>query len=154
MIIIDGNNLIHQISEYKKIFKENPSAIQSALIEKVKSGYKTKEKIIFVFDGFGELDYKNIIFAGAISADEVIRKIIEEKYQKETLTIVSSDYGITNLAKMCSCNVVNSKDFIKRIDNKGSLKNKNINQLLREDKTEKPGGMSKKDFNEFKKYFT
>lgn len=153
MIIFDGNNLLHKHPQFKKGFKENPSGAQLLLIDKIRSHHNSKEKIIIVFDGFSEIKSSNVIFAGAKSADDVIRSMIEQYYSKEQITIVSSDYGITNLAKVCSCSVIKSEDYWKESESKKSSGNENINQNLRTD-DEKPGGMSKKDFDEFKKYFT
>jgi len=67
--------------------------------------------------------------------------------------VVSSDYGITNLAKMCGCEVKKSEDFWKELNSPSSSKNKSINQLLYKN-GEKPDRITKKELDEFKKYFT
>ena len=151
-IIIDGNNLIHQIPELKKRFQENKKTVVLSLIKTVKSKIK-KVKLIFVFDGYGD-NSNNIIFSGNSTADEVIRKIIEDNYEKKILTVISSDRGITNLARICGCEVKTSDDFWKELNPASGTKNKNINQLLYLEEKEKPDRISKKELDEFKKYFT
>jgi predicted RNA-binding protein with PIN domain len=151
-IIIDSNNLIHKISEFRKLFLENPESAQLTLIESVKSKVNRNYKLIFVFDGFGNIKKNYVYYSGKISADEVIRKYIEDNYNKKTITIVTSDAEIQRLAKVCGCEVKKSEDFWKRL-NPSPTKDKNINQLLYKD-GEKPDRISKKELEEFKKYFT
>ncbi len=151
-IIIDCNNLIHKIPVYKRIFKEQKDAVALSLIESVKSKFN-HYKIIFVFDGFSDIQINNVIFSGKIAADEIIRKYIEENYHKEPVSIVSSDTGITNLAKICGCEVQSSEDFCKELKPASKKKNKNINQLFYPD-GEKPERITKKELNEFRKYFS
>ena len=151
-IIVDSNNLIHKISEIKKLFLESPESAQLTLVESVKSKVNKNYKLIFVFDGFGNIRKNNVYYSGKISADEVIRKYIEDNYDKKTLTVVSSDAEIQRLAKVCGCEVKKSEDFWREL-NPSPTKNKNINQLLYKD-GEKPDRISKKELEEFKKYFT
>jgi len=152
-IIIDGNNLIHKMPNLKGRLTENPEAAQLSLTETVKSKIKKGEKVIFVFDGFSStIKSKNIIFSGSKTADDIIRKYIEDNYQKNVIKVVSSDMEILRLAKICGCEVIKSEDYIKEIRNTVS-KGKNINHLLIND-SEKPDGMSKKDFEFFKNNFT
>lgn len=151
-IIIDSNNLIHKISEYKRLFSESTESAQQTLIESVKSKVNKNFKLVFVFDGFGNIRKNNVYYSGKLSADEVIRKYIEDNYDKRTLTVVSSDAEIQRLAKVCGCEVKKSEDFWKEL-NQSPTKDKNINQLLFKD-GEKPDRISKKELEEFKKYFT
>lgn len=151
-IIIDSNNLIHKISEIKKLFLESSESAQLTLMESVKSKVNKNYKLIFVFDGFGNIKKNYVYYSGKISADEVIRKYIEDNYNKRTLTVVSSDSEIQRLAKVCGCEVKKSEDFWKEL-NPSPTKDKNINQLLYKD-GEKPDRISKKELEEFKKYFT
>jgi predicted RNA-binding protein with PIN domain len=151
-IIIDSNNLIHKVSEFKKLFNENPESAQLSLIESVKSKINKNYKLIFVFDGFGNIKRNNVFYSGKITADEVIRKYIEDNYRKHTLMVVSSDAEIQRLAKICGCEIKKSEDFWKEL-NTFRTKGKNINQLLYKE-GEKPDRISKKELEEFKKYFT
>lgn len=151
-IVIDSNNLIHKVSELKRLFSENAESAQLTLVESVKSKVNKNYKLIFVFDGFGNIKRSNVEYSGKKTADEVIRKYIEDNYSKKTLAIVTSDAEIQRLAKICGCEVKKSEDFWKEL-NTSLAKNKNINQLLYKD-GEKPDRISKKELEEFKKYFT
>jgi len=152
ILIIDGNNLIHKIPKYRKLFKLNPESVQLSLLESIRLKLGTDEKLILFFDGFGNIKSKEIRFSGSLTADELIKKYIEENYTKQKITVVSSDTGITGLAKVCCCKIIKSEDFLKEI--KSSEKEKrNINQLFLYDK-EKPEKINKTEFEEFRKYFT
>jgi predicted RNA-binding protein with PIN domain len=151
-IVIDSNNLIHKIPEFKKLFSENSESAQLTLIESVKSKVNKNYKLVFVFDGFGNIKRNYVHYSGMISADEVIRKYIEDNYSKKTLEIVSSDAEIQRLAKVCGCEIKKSEDFWKEL-HPSTTKGKNINQLLYKE-GEKPDRISKKELEEFKKYFT
>jgi len=151
-IVIDCNNLIHKIPAYKKKFREQKDAVALSLIESVKSKFN-HNKIIFVFDGFSDIQINNVIFSGKITADEIIRKYIEENYYREPVSIVSSDTGITNLAKICGCEVKSSEEFWKELKPSPKKKDKNINQLFYPD-GEKPDRITKKELDEFKKHFS
>lgn len=155
-IIIDGNNLLHKIPSFKKSFNANPDNVRRTLIEAVKGRVKIKAKIIFVFDGHSDDKVQNVVFSGAKTADEVIRKFIEDNYEKNTIKVVSSDNEIISLAKVCGCEVSSSEKFWEEINSSSPTKGKNINQLYLYDKAEKekPNGMSRKDFNEYLKHFT
>jgi predicted RNA-binding protein with PIN domain len=151
-IIIDSNNLIHKISDLRRLFSESSESAQLTLIESVKSKVNKNFKLIFVFDGFGNIKRNYVYYSGKITADEVIRKYIEENYSKKSLTVVSSDAEIQRLAKICGCEVKKSEDFWKEL-NPSPAKGKNINHLLYKE-GEKPDRISKKELEEFKRYFT
>ncbi|MCX6161907.1 MAG: NYN domain-containing protein [Ignavibacteriae bacterium] len=152
-VIIDGNNLMHKMPNLKSRLKDNPETARLSLTETVKSKIKKGEKVIFVFDGFGGMiKSKDIIFSGCKTADEIIRKYIEDNYRKNEIKVVSSDMEILRLAKVCGCEIMKSEDYISEIRIAGD-KGKNINHLFIND-SEKPDGMSKKDFEYFKNNFT
>ena len=151
-IVIDSNNLIHKVPEFKRLFSENPESAQLSLIDSVKSKANKNYKLIFIFDGFGNIRKNYVNYSGKKTADEVIRRYIEEYYEKKSLSVVTSDNEIQRLAKVCGCEVIKSEDFWNSI-NKENIKNKNINHLLYKE-GEKPDRISKKELEEFKKYFT
>jgi predicted RNA-binding protein with PIN domain len=150
-IIIDGNNLIHKVSYLKIAFYENPENAQLSLIESVLSKHKSKDKLIFVFDGFGKSTNKNVIFSGKVSADEIIRKYIEDNYNKKLITVVSSDGEIMRLAKICSCDAIKVEDFwtyLSKVPGGKPIETPKFKE------PEKQEHMSKKELEEFKKYFS
>lgn len=154
-IIIDGNNLIHKVEKFKRQFLKDKEAAQIAMIEAVKAHLRKNEKAIFVFDGFGNLKKPDIIFSNEITADEVIRKTIEKFKNPKLLKVVSSDHNIIDFAKVCGCVILKSEDFWKELKTGNSpTEGKNINQNYIYDKLEKPERMSKREIDEFKKYFT
>ena len=157
-IIIDGNNLIHKVENFRLLFEKDKTAAQSSLTEAVKTRIPGSSKLIMVFDGHAERKKAGVIYSGIKTADEVIRQYIEENYSKESILVVSSDRGITNLAKLCGCEIKKSELFWKDVNKEVKIltntpQNPNINQLYK-DPNEKPDRISKKDFNEFKKFFT
>ena len=149
-VIIDGNNLLHKMQNLKKLFASNPESAQLSLYETVKGKLSKNDKLILVFDGFSSIKSSNIIFSGVKTADEIIRKYIEENYQKKSMAVISSDNEIISIAKACSCEILKSEDFVSE---KKTLKNENINHLMPKD-SEKPEGMSKRDFDFFKNKFS
>ena len=154
-IIIDGNNLIHKIPHLKKLFLKDMEAAQSALIESVKSSKAKADKLLIVFDGSGEINRPEVIYSKNVTADEVIRKKIESFSNTKLLRVISSDYDIMNFAKACGCEVSKSEDFWK-LNNafKSPAKGRNINQNYIYEDLEKPERLSKKEIDEFKKYFS
>jgi len=150
-IIIDANNLLYRVFKNKEVQSKNDND-RLSLVESVKSRLGNRNKVIFVFDGHGDSGNSSIIFSGNKSADTVIRKFIENFSNHKLLTVVSSDNEIMRFAKVCGCIVQTSEIFWQTINN--PAKDKNINQLFLYDKDEKPSGMSRKDLNEFRKYFT
>ena len=147
VVLIDGNNLLHKIPGMKKVFSENPEAAHFALYESVKSKIGRHDKLILVFDGHSSIRSSHIIFSGNKTADEVMRKYIEDNYEKHPIAVVTSDNGILSIAKACGCEILKSEEFAA-----SKKKNADINQLYIKDK-EKPDGMSRKDFDFFKNKF-
>lgn len=146
--VIDGNNLLNKSS-----LKNSCADDRITLYEAVTSRLSKKDSVIFFFDGYGEIKKSNITYSNDKTADELIRSYIEKNYDKRKITVVSSDRGITDLAKVCSCTIKTSEEFWKEIDH--FTKGKNINQLyIPPEELGKPEHISKKDLEEFRKYFT
>ena len=154
-IIIDSNNLIHKIPHLKNLFKKDKEAAQMALVESIKIVSGKGDRMIFIFDGFGKSEKQDVIYSKEITADELIRSKIENFTDCRKLKIVSSDNGITNLARVCGCEIQRSEDFWKESGKARSVTSgKNINQNFKYDKPEKPEHMNRKDMDEFRKYFS
>ena len=157
-IIIDGNNLIHKVDKFKKLFDKDRSNAQSTLTEALKTRIPRSMKLVLVFDGHSDKKMSGVIYSGIKTADEVIRQYIEENYNRIPILVVSSDRGITNLAKLCGCEIKKSEVFWNEIDKevktlKSIPSSKNINELYNDGK-EKPEKITKKELIEFKRYFT
>lgn len=154
-IIIDSNNLLHKISHLKHLFEKDKDSAQSSLVESVRSRLNKSDRVIFVFDGFGKSNNKDVIYSNELTADELIRKRIENFWDHKKLKVVSSDNNINNLARICGCDTQRSEDFWKEINKTKSVTDeKNINQNYIYDKKEKPDRMNKKEIEEFRQYFT
>ncbi len=153
-IIIDSNNLLYKIPHLKNLFSKDKESAQLALVELIKPLSRKGERMIFIFDGFGKSINQHVIYSENKTADEIIRSRIEKFSDCRKLKIVSSDYGITNFAKVCGCEVQKSEDFWEESGNRKSVTSgKNINQNYLYDKSEKPERMNKKELDEYKKYF-
>ncbi len=154
-IIIDSNNLIHKIEYLKSLFAKDKESAQVSLVETIKARLNKNEKVVFVFDGFGKPGRSDVIFSNDKSADEIIRKKIENFNFHRKLKIVSSDRDITDFAKVCGCEVQSSEAFWDEINREKSVtEGKNINQYYIYDKPEKPDRLTKKELDEFRKYFS
>lgn len=149
-VIIDGNNLLHKMQNLKRLFKENPESAQLSLYEAVKGKLSRNDKLVLVYDGFSSIKSPNIIFSGVKTADEIIRKYIEDNYGKKSMAVVSSDNEILRIAQACGCEILKSEDFVSE---RKIMKSDNINHVMPKD-DEKPDGMSKKDFDFFKNQFS
>ena len=134
----------------RKLFAENPEAAQLSLYESIKGKLTRNDRLLLVFDGFSNIKSPNIIFSGVKKADDVIRKFIEDNYAKKAIAVVSSDNEIQRIARACGCELLNSEDFI---TDKKIKSTENINHNMPKN-DEKPDGMSKKDFDFFRKQFS
>lgn len=147
-IIIDGNNLIHKIPELKNLFYKNPESAQLGLYEKIRSRMLREGKIILVFDGFGN-EKSDIIYSGKLTADEIIRRFIEDNHERNSISVVSSDNYILSLANACGCEVIKSESFFKK-----GTKKTGMNKPEDKFRSEKPEYATKKEIEEFKKLFS
>lgn len=150
-IIVDGNNVIHKMQGIRKLFSENPEAAQLSLYESIKGKLNRNDRLVLVFDGFSNIKSKNILFSGVKKADEIIRTFIEDNYSRKAIAVVSSDNEILSIARACGCEILKSEDFV--MDRKIKSTD-NINHYMPKKEDEKPDGMSRKDFDYFKKQFS
>ena len=79
-----------------------------------------KTKVTLHFDGHpgpkinaGKI---KLVYSENITADEKIKKQIEESKSPKILTVVTSDSNITQFAKVCSCKVITSDNFAAEIN--------------------------------------
>lgn len=154
IVLIDGNNVIHKSAQFKKIFMNDKIAARQSFVEKVKSHLGRGCRIEFYFDGYSEQNLSGIYFSGNKTADDLIRNRIEGSEDHRNITVVSSDNGITGLARVCGCTVKSSEEFLKELEGKENIfKGKNINHLLEKD-NEKPNSVSRKDLDYFRDKFS
>ncbi len=79
-----------------------------------------KTKVTLHFDGFANDPIKTsgikIIYSENKTADEKIKSQIEKSKKRTTLTIVSSDNNVREFARVCSCVVIKSEEFVKQLN--------------------------------------
>ncbi len=120
--IIDGNNLIPKVKKTAAINGTNPQGARELLaLTLEKSQVFKKSKIHLFFDGHenGKIAAGgiHITYSGSKEADHFIRKEIEKAHNGKQLTVVSSDHGIINLAKVCGCRIIKSEEMAAMLEN-------------------------------------
>ncbi len=141
--IIDGNNLIGKIPSLRKLEdKQSAREKLSLMLQRYFSGRKVK--VSLHFDGYENEPIKaaGIVIRYSLnrSADDLIRKEIENMKNIKSTYVVSSDAEVLSYARLCGCKVIKSEEFYDMISNS----NKNISP------EEKPTEFNK---DEFKKLF-
>lgn len=144
--IIDGNNLIGKIHSLKRVqSKEKQSARERLAFIIDNFMHDKKVKCTIHFDGFEQLPIKTsrckIIYSDDLTADEKIKIQIEQTKNRKNLLVVTSDNNIREFARVCSCDILKSEEFVKLIQ---SGKTDNEKKII--------DGM-KNNIDEFKKLF-
>jgi predicted RNA-binding protein with PIN domain len=121
--IIDGNNLIGNIRSLYKIQGKDRNSSREKLTLIIERYFKNKKvKVYLHFDGFENvklsLSKGKIIYSDNVKADDKIRNQIEKIINRKNLILVSSDNELKNFAKVCRCQLINSGDFEKIINEK------------------------------------
>lgn len=105
-----------------------------------------KNKISLHFDGHPGDSIKvggiKIHYSENQTADERIKNEISNTKNAKLITVVTSDSNLSQFAKVCSCNVLSSEEFVKMISStdEKDLENQKIKEL-------------QSDMDEFKKLF-
>ena len=113
MYLIDGNNLI---GHTKSISYRDPRARQQVL-DRIASFLESRRRIAtVVFDGSTEPLRKNrwmrLVFSGpGRTADELIRRQVEEAGSRKDLCVVSSDNGVYGYARSCGVAALKCHEF-------------------------------------------
>ncbi len=121
--LIDGNNVIGKSKTLRLIQKKEKQQSREQLalmIDRYLAGKKIE--VLLYFDGYKSLAIKTskskIKYSNSKTADDIIRNDIENLDNPKITAVVSSDHGIQNLAKACSCKVIKSEDFVKQIESR------------------------------------
>ena len=135
--IIDGYNLIkHPLlaAEAKSSGSDRRSLLN--FIKRNRLTGSPKNKVTVVFDGYPdsrEMDTDsdiNIIFSRKISADEKIRKLVEEASNRKSILVVTNDREIQFFVKAAGATVAGIEEFI-GINKKESRKAKDDTSQLK-----------------------
>ncbi len=118
--IIDGNNLIGKMKNLHSLQRKDKQETREKLALILERFFiKKKIKVTLHFDGFANDPIKTsgikIIYSENKTADENIKSQIEKSKKRTTLIVVSSDNNIREFARVCSCEVIKSEDFVKQI---------------------------------------
>lgn len=142
--VIDGYNMInHPLFERFHKQSGQPALGIISFIRKKRLTGSLKNKIILVFDGFPQASNSNrdygevsVIFSHKISADEKIKKIVEESLNRKNIIVVSNDREIksaVNSLGACSMQIeafVNKKEKSRKLAIKEPLKDElNYSQI-------------------------
>lgn len=123
--IIDGNNLIGKVEVLFKLQKKNKQMSREKTAFLIDNYFARKNKKgTLHFDGFENFPIKTsklkIVYSGKRTADDQIKKEIEDSNIRTRLVIVSSDSNIIEFAKVCACKVLSSEAFGKDIMSRDS----------------------------------
>ena len=116
----DGNNLIGKIPSIKKIQKSNKQASREKLAFLIGRYFSSgKNTVTLHFDGHPNEPIKvsrvKIKYSGSKTADEKIKLEIERSKNPKNIIVVTSDGNVAEFAKVCSCEVIKSEDFRKKL---------------------------------------
>lgn len=119
-VIIDGYNVLHAIPALKKTLLQDAHTAREMFIHAVsRMSHTRKFRCTIVFDGAEPSGTAkqtshapvHVVYSFPETADARIRRMIEQSKQRTQLVIVSSDRGITDLARVCSCQVHTAQHF-------------------------------------------
>jgi len=118
--IIDGYNLLNH-PQFRRASKEAlPAASVLAFIRAGNLTGSAKNKVIIVFDGYppgytsqDDLGGAVVIFSRKISADEKIKKLVEETSNRKNIYVVTNDKEIKFMIKSLGAHALAIEDFIK-----------------------------------------
>lgn len=116
--IIDGNNLIGKLNFLKNLpDKQSAREKIALLLERFFAGRKVK--VSLHFDGFENESIKvsgiKLKYSLNRTADELIKKEIENLKNTKSTIVVSSDSDIISFAKACGCKILKSEEFYNQI---------------------------------------
>ena len=121
--IIDGYNIIHHPC-FRQLIAKQIKSPKIQLIEFIRINKlcgSLKNKITAVFDGYSDLAFSKevekvdmgIIFSRKESADEEIKKMVEESDNPKNTVVVSDDKEIRFFVKSMGAKAMGVEEFIK-----------------------------------------
>ena len=118
--IIDGNNLIGKDKNLNQIQKKNKQSSREKLGFMLSRYFsKKKTSVSLHFDGFENDEIRisgiKIIYSCGVTADEKIKREIEKSKNPKNNILVTSDSNLAEFGRVCSCQVIKSDEFVKRL---------------------------------------
>ena len=119
--IIDGNNVIGKDRMLKSLQQQEPQQSREKLAMLLDRYFgKKKFKVFLHLDGFAKDAIRTskikLIYSDNKTADENIRTQIENSKNPKNIIVVTSDHSLAEFAKVCSCTVLKSEEFLKQIN--------------------------------------
>lgn len=149
LFIIDGYNLVKTIFKKSYVNEKELNFFINLISDYTK---KTENKVIVVFDGFGNISYRfnrfiDIIYSQEKSADDYIKDyLINYKTDINSLILITSDQEIKRFAYRLGFDSLDSYNFYHRI-NKKAVKKNNI-KIVKKKYTDQIYKLSEKEDDE------
>jgi len=121
--IIDGNNLIGKMKDLWALQKSDKQMSRIKLV-KILDGYfrNRKVKVSLHLDGFAAdpipSEKLKLYYSNNKSADSKIKEEIDNSTVTKTILVVSSDHSVQNYAKVNSCKIIKSEEFVRELNAK------------------------------------
>lgn len=120
--IIDGNNLIGKIKSVMDLQRKDKQASREKLVFMLDRYFAGKKNSVTLhLDGHpnGRINSAKmkIIYSENLTADEKIKKQIENAASRKKTVVITSDANLAEFARVCSCKVIPSNEFAKMITN-------------------------------------
>jgi predicted RNA-binding protein with PIN domain len=110
--IIDGNNLIGKIPSIKNLQRKNRQASREKLANLLGRYFsKGRNMVTLHFDGH----VNETINVAGIKIKYSGSKTADDKINPKNITVVTSDNNVAQFARVCSCQVIKSEDFSKKL---------------------------------------
>lgn len=118
--IIDGNNLIGKIHSIKNLQRKDKQASRERLAFLLWRYFSIGRNMVTLhFDGYKKeainVSGLKIKYSGSKTADEKIKFEIERSKNPKNIIVVTSDNNVAEFARVCSCQVIKSEDFSKKL---------------------------------------
>lgn len=131
--VLDGYNIIHQVSSLTEGKLKETREKLIRLIETKQPQGSLKNRITVVFDGqpdVGGYPYAptsvKVIFTSGESADEKIKRIVDEDEQKKSIVVVTDDRAIQYHVRALGAKVLGVGEFVSKIKpSQGKAKREN-----------------------------
>lgn len=125
--IIDGNNVIGKDRDLKTLQKNDPQQSREKLAFLLDRFFGKKNyKVSLHLDGFAKDAIRTskikLVYSDNKTADERIRRQIEHSKNPKNIIVVTSDRSLAEFAKVCSCTVLNSEDFLRQINDENDTR--------------------------------
>lgn len=142
--IIDGNNLIGKKKQLKNLQKKDKQSSREQLVFMIDNFFHNKNNKIYIhLDGFKSSpinsNKSSLVYSDSRTADETIKRQIEQTGNKKNIVVVTSDSNLREFAKVCRCEVMLSEEFLKLLQsgNQNDDEKKRIDEINNNDEFKK-----------------